>query len=90
MEDIRQEEVAKPIITESTAEELESVFENKEKESGITIHYVNEKYDEGNILFQKKIPVLTADSADEIAAKIHKLEYNYFPRVIVNLLKSES
>jgi phosphoribosylglycinamide formyltransferase-1 len=64
----------------------EAVVENREKESGITIHYVNEKYDEGNIIFQAKCPVLPEDSAEDVAAKIHELEYKYFPRVISELV----
>jgi phosphoribosylglycinamide formyltransferase-1 len=68
----------------------ETVKENKEKESGITIHYVNERYDEGNTIFQKKIPVALSDSADDIASKIHQLEYKYFPKVIEDLLSVDN
>lgn len=67
----------------------ETIKENGEKESGITIHYVNERYDEGNIIFQKKITIDSEDSPNDIASKIHKLEYKYFPIVIENLLKSD-
>lgn len=59
-----------------------AVVENKEKQTGITIHYVNENYDEGAIIFQKSFEVLESDSADDVAEKIHKLEYEYFPKVI--------
>jgi len=52
----------------------EAVVENNEKESGITIHYVNENYDEGAIIFQEKCSVSKADTADDVASKIHKLE----------------
>ena len=63
----------------------EAVVENKETESGITIHYVNENYDEGRILFQAKCPVLPTDSPDDVAAKVHELEYKYFPEVIAKV-----
>ena len=64
----------------------EAVIAAKETETGITIHYVNERYDEGTIIFQTAFPVLPEDSADDIAAKVHALEYEHFPRVIENLL----
>ena len=59
-----------------------AVVENKETTSGITIHYVNENYDEGAIIFQKAIDVSGTDTADEVAQKIHILEYEYFPKII--------
>ncbi|WP_366185424.1 phosphoribosylglycinamide formyltransferase [Flavobacterium ovatum] len=65
-----------------------AVVENKEKESGITIHYVNENYDEGGVIFQKNFEVVAADSAEDVAAKIHELEYKYFPEVIAQVLES--
>lgn len=64
----------------------ESVVGNKEKESGITIHYVNEHYDEGEIIFQKKIEVEEHDTPQTLAEKIHALEYEYFPKVISQLI----
>ncbi|HKM92432.1 MAG TPA: phosphoribosylglycinamide formyltransferase [Prolixibacteraceae bacterium] len=64
----------------------EAVVENGEKESGITIHYVNEHYDEGNIIFQAKCEVLPNDTPDDVAAKVHQLEYDNFPKVIDQLL----
>ncbi len=60
----------------------EAVVANKETETGITIHYVNENYDEGKIIFQAKCEVTKTDSAQEVAQKIHLLEYQYFPEVI--------
>jgi len=60
----------------------EAVVAAGEKESGITIHYVNENYDEGQIIFQAKCPVSLDDSPDDVAAKVHALEYEHFPRVI--------
>jgi len=60
----------------------EAVVASGEKESGITIHYVNENYDEGGIIFQAHCPVLPSDSPDDVAAKVHALEYLHFPRVV--------
>lgn len=64
-----------------------AVIEKGEKESGISIHYVNEKYDEGNIIFQAKCSVEPDETPESLAAKIHKLEYEYYPKVIDSLLK---
>ena len=63
-----------------------AVKENKDVESGITIHYVNENYDEGAIIHQAKTKIRPEDSADDIAAKVHALEYEHFPRIIEKLL----
>jgi phosphoribosylglycinamide formyltransferase-1 len=60
----------------------QAVIENKEKESGITIHYVNEKYDEGNIIFQAKCKIDPSDTPEMLAEKIHELEHIHFPRVV--------
>jgi len=64
----------------------EAIVEAKEKESGITIHYINENYDEGAIIFQAKCPVEPADTPEDIARKVHSLEYVYFPKVIESIL----
>lgn len=64
----------------------EAVVAAHEKESGITIHYVNEKYDSGNIIFQAKVAVSRNDTPDDVAEKIHVLEQMNFPVVIENLL----
>ena len=64
----------------------ESVVANNEKESGITIHYVNENYDEGAIVFQAKVAVNSNDTPEDVAKKIHKLEYAHFPKVIENVI----
>ncbi|TYP99590.1 formyltetrahydrofolate-dependent phosphoribosylglycinamide formyltransferase [Tenacibaculum adriaticum] len=67
-----------------------AVKENNEKETGITIHYVNEKYDEGAIIFQEKIAISSEDTPEIIAQKVHLLEYKYFPKVIEEvILKNE-
>lgn len=63
-----------------------AVIENKEKISGITIHYVNNEYDKGNIILQKECKVEQNDTIDTLAQKIHKLEYKYFPLVIETIL----
>jgi phosphoribosylglycinamide formyltransferase-1 len=65
-----------------------AVVENKEKETGITIHFVNENYDEGAIIFQKNVLLSEADSPESVAEKIHELEQKYFPSVIEDLLTS--
>lgn len=64
----------------------QSVIENKETESGITIHFVNENYDEGKIIFQAKCSILPTDKSEDLAKKIHALEYKHFPEVIKKLL----
>ncbi len=63
-----------------------AVKENRDLETGITIHYVNENYDEGAVIHQARTVVLPEDSVEQIAEKVHKLEYTYFPRVIEDLL----
>ncbi|MFN8438916.1 MAG: phosphoribosylglycinamide formyltransferase [Cytophagales bacterium] len=64
----------------------EAVVANKESESGITIHFVNEHYDEGKVIFQASCAVTENDTADDVAKKIHLLEYEHFPKVIDKLL----
>lgn len=64
----------------------QTVFDNHEKESGITIHYVNEHYDEGEFLFQQKVNIEDCTSAEDIANKVHVLEYKYFPIIIDQIL----
>ena len=63
-----------------------AVVENKELKTGITIHYVNENYDEGNVIFQKEVTVLISDTPEVVAAKIHELEQDHFPVVIEKLI----
>lgn len=63
-----------------------AVIEAGEKESGITIHYVNSHYDEGGIIFQAKCPVLPNDKPEDLALRVHGLEYEYFPKTIEKLL----
>lgn len=65
-----------------------AVKEAGETESGITIHYVNENYDEGAVIFQAKCEVAQNDTSDSIAHKVHELEYKYFPKVIETVVKS--
>jgi len=64
----------------------EAVIANGELETGITIHYVNENYDEGKIIFQAKTEISSGDTAQDIADKIHTLEMNHFPKIIESLL----
>ena len=67
----------------------EAVLDNKEQETGITIHYVNEHYDEGEFIFQKSVNIEDCKTAEEIALKIHELEHQYFPTVISDVLNSK-
>ncbi|MBP5582480.1 MAG: phosphoribosylglycinamide formyltransferase, partial [Bacteroidales bacterium] len=60
----------------------EAVIANGEKESGITIHLVNEVFDSGKTLFQTTCPVLPTDKPEDLAARVHALEYKYFPQVV--------
>lgn len=68
----------------------QAIVEKKEIETGISIHFVNENYDEGKLIFQVTTPVEPKDTADDIAEKIHSLEYEHFPKVIENLLFPEN
>lgn len=67
----------------------EAVKAGKETETGITIHYVNEKYDDGKIIFQAKTDIVPEDSPEDIAAKVHRLEIANYPRVIESLISKE-
>jgi formyltetrahydrofolate-dependent phosphoribosylglycinamide formyltransferase len=67
----------------------EAVIANKEKESGITIHYVDELYDHGKIIFQARCPVLENDTAESLAQRIHALEHEHYAKVIEERLRSE-
>lgn len=62
------------------------VIENQESESGISIHYVNQNYDEGKVIFQKSITISYPTDASNLSKKIHELEMKYFPEVIEKLL----
>lgn len=66
----------------------EAVKASGANETGITIHQVNERYDEGQILFQASCPVIPSDSPDDIASKVHALEYAHYPRVIGDWVRS--
>ncbi|MGC4040784.1 MAG: phosphoribosylglycinamide formyltransferase [Flavobacterium sp.] len=67
-----------------------AVLENKEKETGITIHFVNEHYDEGEFIFQQSVTVDDCATAEEIAAKVHELEHLHFPQVIEKIVNPKS
>ena len=66
----------------------EAVHLSKETHSGITIHYVNEKYDEGSIVFQERCEILPSDQPEDIARKVQVLEHSYYPTVIDQLVSS--
>jgi phosphoribosylglycinamide formyltransferase-1 len=63
-----------------------TVINNGERESGITIHYVNESYDEGDIIFQARCKVDPSDTPHTLAQRIHSLEYQHYPRIIEELI----
>lgn len=65
-----------------------AILENNETETGISIHYVNEHYDEGNIIFQEKVSIENCETPEDIAKCVHQLEYKHFPKVIERLLDS--
>ena len=62
------------------------VLASDEKKTGITIHYVNEEYDSGDIIFQKEIELCDVETLETLREKIREAEYYYFPRIIKNLL----
>jgi len=66
----------------------QAVKESGDDQSGITIHLVNEKYDEGDILLQAHCAILPEDTPADIAEKVHALEYQYYPKVIESVLKN--
>ncbi|HQG55664.1 MAG TPA: phosphoribosylglycinamide formyltransferase [Bacteroidales bacterium] len=63
-----------------------AVIESGDSESGITIHYVDEKYDNGDIIFQARCRVEPGETPESLAAKIHELEYKYYPQIIEKLI----
>lgn len=65
-----------------------AVIAEAEAQSGITIHYINEHYDEGEIIFQTSCPVYSTDTPETLAERIHSLEYKYYPEVIEKLLSA--
>jgi phosphoribosylglycinamide formyltransferase-1 len=66
----------------------ESVLKEKEKKSGITIHYVNDKFDEGKIIAQYECSVDENETPESLASKIQELEYRHYPVVIEKLLEN--
>jgi phosphoribosylglycinamide formyltransferase-1 len=63
-----------------------AVLANHDSESGITIHYVNQSYDKGNIVFQARCRVEPGDTPDTLASRVHALEYEYYPKIIEELI----
>ena len=66
----------------------EAVVAAGERETGISIHYVNEHYDEGRMILQVSCPVAPHDTAEDVANKVHRLEHQYYPEVVEELLRS--
>ena len=67
----------------------QAILENKEVETGISIHYVNEHYDEGGIIFQQSVNIEDCTTSEDIAQKVHQLEHDHFSEVIEKLLTSK-
>lgn len=67
-----------------------AIVNNKEKETGISIHYVNEHYDEGGIIFQANVALTDEDTPETVAEKIHELEQQHFPEIIHKILEENS
>ncbi len=67
----------------------QAVVANGETETGITVHFVNDLYDQGAIIEQKKVPVLPTDTPEMVAKKVHALEYEFFPSIIERTILSE-
>jgi phosphoribosylglycinamide formyltransferase-1 len=65
-----------------------AIVESEEKESGITIHYLNDHYDEGKIILQKKCDVKKEDTPEKLAQKVQELEHEWYPKTIEQILKS--
>ena len=65
----------------------EAVLSAKEKESGITIHFVDEFYDNGKTIFQTTCPVYENDTTETLSKRVHELEYKYFPKVIEEVIQ---
>ena len=66
----------------------QAVFDNNERESGMTIHYVDEQYDEGQIIHQEKVSLNVTDTPDLIASKVLALEHAQYARVIEKVISS--
>ncbi|MEI8111984.1 MAG: phosphoribosylglycinamide formyltransferase [Bacteroidia bacterium] len=66
-----------------------AVLASKDKESGITIHQVNQDYDKGKVIFQATCPILPKDTPETLAARIHELEHQNYPRVIEEVLLND-
>jgi len=67
---------------------FEEVIKSGEKETGITVHHLNEKFDDGEIIFQKSVPVEAGDTASSIEQKVHELEYEWYPKIIEQLVSA--
>lgn len=68
----------------------EAIINAGEVESGITIHYVDEHYDNGDVVFQTACPVLPGDGPEDVAKRVHMLEHLHYPRVVEEVIKASS
>jgi phosphoribosylglycinamide formyltransferase 1 len=67
----------------------QAIIDNKEIETGISIHIVNKNYDEGELIFQATCPVFPGDTPEEVARKVHDLEYAWFPKIIEKYIRRD-
>ncbi|TSA26957.1 MAG: phosphoribosylglycinamide formyltransferase [Bacteroidetes bacterium] len=67
----------------------EAVIQSGDRESGISIHYVNEQYDEGELIFQAQCPIELGETPETLASKVHELEYRHYPEVIEKVMGDE-
>lgn len=67
----------------------QAVLDNNESKTGITIHYVNENYDEGQIIFQARCPVEKSDDVESLANKVHQLEHDNYPKIVDDILNNK-
>ncbi|SRR5260221_234944 len=68
----------------------EAVVEAKETETGITIHYVDELYDHGQVIFQERVALTPEDTPETVAQKVHQLEHEHFPKIIEAVISSHA
>ena len=65
-----------------------AIIENRESETGITIHYIDEYYDEGDFIFQQSVALLGNESAEAVAALVQQLEHQHYPRIIAEIINT--
>lgn len=71
------------------AHAIQDAFEAGDEVTGITIHFANEEYDKGPIIFQHEVPVLPDDTLDDLETRIHAAEHEYYPQVLQRIAQGE-